>query len=228
MCYYIDLREISIHAPRTGSDERVKQRTRGTRTFQSTLPARGATAQNADVIHLLTISIHAPRTGSDLTVDTISGWSERFQSTLPARGATHCESTLPIIGVDFNPRSPHGERLYLWQEVTAENRFQSTLPARGATLDEIKTILLAEFQSTLPARGATVCFLPTTESSWYFNPRSPHGERRCRRQRGVCRRRISIHAPRTGSDAVANAEWVKHDVISIHAPRTGSDVCQND
>ena len=56
------------------------------------------------------------------------------------------------------------------------------------------------FQSTLPARGATL---------W------PHQNR--------CGRRISIHAPRTGSDVHAQA---LHDVrhrISIHAPRTGSD-----
>ncbi len=34
--------------------------------------------------------------------------------------------------------------------------------------------------------------------------------------------RISIHAPRTGSDAVEMSSIVS-DKISIHAPRTGSD-----
>ena len=35
---------------------------------------------------------------------------------------------------------------------------------------------------------------------------------------------ISIHAPRTGSDAAFHAQRIAH-LISIHAPRTGSDPC---
>ena len=78
---------ISIHAPRTGSDSATKRRQRphkhfnprsphGERqtgracasavmTFQSTLPARGATHASAPPEHAGAISIHAPRTGSD-------------------------------------------------------------------------------------------------------------------------------------------------------------------
>ena len=56
--------------------------------------------------------------------------------------------------------------------------FQSTLPARGATLDFAVLIpLIVLFQSTLPARGAT------------------HGQ-----GDAAGKRKISIHAPRTGSD----------------------------
>ena len=79
-----------------------------------------------------------------------------------------------------------------------------------------------------------------------FNPRSPHGERP-RLHRRECRLLlISIHAPRTGSDATYFAMQIASDVfqstlpargatppdtiiiaqgiyISIHAPRTGSD-----
>ena len=55
--------------------------------FQSTLPARGATAAEA-----------------------VSGCCRTFQSTLPARGAT-AQATPPAIAqAHFNPRSPHGER----------------------------------------------------------------------------------------------------------------------
>ena len=58
-----------------------------------------------------------------------------------------------------------------------------------------------KFQSTLPARGATLyhsCLVVTIRN---FNPRSPHGERRRDLRDLVCRRVISIHAPRTGSDS---------------------------
>ena len=55
-----------------------------------------------------------------------------------------------------------------------------------------------------------------------FNPRSPHGERHEVLATGKMTIKISIHAPRTGSDRVANAT-VDDRHISIHAPRTGSD-----
>ena len=102
--------DISIHAPRTGSDRCNRRTMCVRRRFQSTLPARGATrCQN---IHLFrveisihaprtgsdklldlfglvgTISIHAPRTGSDGIVTSMITWIIPFQSTLPARGAT--------------------------------------------------------------------------------------------------------------------------------------------
>ena len=41
-----------------------------------------------------------------------------------------------------------------------------------------------------------------------FNPRSPHGERRPRDPHQLRLGRISIHAPRTGSDEeMANTPW---------------------
>ena len=56
--------------------------------FQSTLPVRGATLDDHDVMGQILISIHAPRAGSDL----------------------FC--LFALIGLcDFNPRSPCGERL---------------------------------------------------------------------------------------------------------------------
>ena len=57
-------------------------------TFQSTLPARGATLGSERSALGSPISIHAPRTGSDLIF-------------------LH----LRTVNNYFNPRSPHGERL---------------------------------------------------------------------------------------------------------------------
>ena len=56
-----------------------------------------------------------------------------------------------------------------------------------------------------------------------FNPRSPHGERPAPCMAAVKWQEISIHAPRTGSDAFVANGYGK-GAISIHAPRTGSDV----
>ncbi len=79
---------ISIHAPRTGSDKRRPVARRKPQTFQSTLPARGATLQR---------DYHG-------ALDVV------FQSTLPARGATRMGGQRKWRCLHFNPRSPHGER----------------------------------------------------------------------------------------------------------------------
>ena len=82
---------ISIHAPRTGSDDSFDDYSVTRVSFQSTLPARGATVEPPPATSRCTISIHAPRTGSDKSSVNLSSPSKRFQSTLPARGATPTE-----------------------------------------------------------------------------------------------------------------------------------------
>ena len=57
--------DISIHAPRTGSDEQLGLKQIDYELFQSTLPARGATFSRFVCTPQPSISIHAPRTGSD-------------------------------------------------------------------------------------------------------------------------------------------------------------------
>ena len=147
---------ISIHAPRTGSDWRNRQCRRQARRFQSTLPARGATAQilMQQDVQLL------------------------FQSTLPARGATRGERGAVQLLPDFNPRSPHGER-----------RTFSCAAGCAASI----SIHAPRTGSDAPASSVDLVAL-------HFNPRSPHGERPVRRDKVAGQNMISIHAPRTGSD----------------------------
>ena len=63
-----------------------------TQEFQSTLPSRGATMDYSQ--------------GARNVV---------FQSTLPSRGATRQTSRNVCARVDFNPRSPRGERPVLFR-----------------------------------------------------------------------------------------------------------------
>ena len=194
--------------------------------FQSTLPARGATPTPglSDVAkgHFNPRSPHGERrksprltrAGRDFNPRSPHGERrapatsgrprEPFQPTLPARGATRTAT--------------HKRR---------RERFQPTLPARGAThfvtfhqrKREISThaprtgsdgqiaalaVLTHLFQPTLPARGATCPARCPPDSGWYFNPRSPHGERRANLQGYNFNRRISTHAPRTGSDGTSH------------------------
>ena len=170
---------ISIHAPRTGSDEANAHTLKIAFEFQSTLPARGATARWRTSCGARRISIHAPRTGSDAAEGVRGVVRLRFQSTLPARGATPVAGNRKVSKSNFNPRSPHGERhprLYGKREV--ELHFNPRSP-HGERQEQLRF-----------ADGA----------GEDFNPRSPHGERPCAAACGSSRRKISIHAPRRGSD----------------------------
>ncbi len=112
------LADVSIHAPREGSDpvvvynaaydtrfnprspRRERQHEMETQsasfTFQSTLPAKGATALSMLRSIPLTVSIHAPREGSDSTQVYVDVPDLPFQSTLPAKGATSGISSGPV------------------------------------------------------------------------------------------------------------------------------------
>ena len=41
--------------------------------------------------------------------------------------------SMDVEGIDFNPRSPWGERQSLWTRSPTDDAFQSTLPVGGAT-----------------------------------------------------------------------------------------------
>ena len=82
------------------------------------------------------------------------------------------------------------------------------------------------FQSTLPARGATIFTPPISTPKLNFNPRSPHGERRGMAYFAIDALAISIHAPRTGSDAVeqrTNLGAGYFNPRSPHGERRGSE-----
>ena len=125
--------KISIHAPREGRDRHAAHLYRGGLRFQSTRPARGATADGQPlVLHrehfnpraprgarpsgaILTpnatwISIHAPREGRDRPCPRRLTESAVFQSTRPARGATRPFCQNQRRHEHFNPRAPRGAR----------------------------------------------------------------------------------------------------------------------
>ena len=168
---------ISIHAPREGSDRQIHYQGRMYQEFQSTLPARGATAGSGSGGDFVIFQSTLPARGATPPCLPPRSRFRLFQSTLPARGATHTipsrishnrfQSTLPARGAtdlyerdilsrhNFNPRSPRGERLPTDVTTAVIALFQSTLPARGATRRTTPIIIISRFQSTLPARGAT-------------------------------------------------------------------------
>jgi hypothetical protein len=114
--------DVSIHAPRGGSDFAI--------------PQGDAFCSRSEV------SIHAPREGSDhfMCPHDYKSVTFSFQSTLPAKGATRSS-----IGVYhgfmrcFNPRSPwKGATKSITLTQTEMKSFQSTLPAKGATWYDVR------------------------------------------------------------------------------------------
>ena len=136
----VDIRQIhgyqniSIHAPRGGSDACHFLRCRLANQFQSTLPVGGATL------------IHEIRDKSIFS----------FQSTLPVGGATwHIPP--PKSAAPFQSTLPVGGATSFFMASDALiPEFQSTLPVGGATRGSMAQPLQREvFQSTLPVGGAT-------------------------------------------------------------------------
>ena len=101
--------------------------------------------------------------------------------------------------------------------------FQSTLLAWGATNSALEQGFVSRISIHAPRMGSDTSLRPITCSASYFNPRSPHGERRGNHTRENIFLLISIHAPRMGSDFARTADCSHGVLISIHAPRMGSD-----
>ncbi len=236
--------QISIHAPRAGSDRRLRSCGNTPAYFNPRSPCgerrrRATDHRQADYFN--------PRSpcGERRLKALEDASSSIFQSTLPVRGATDA------VSYELERQA-----------------FQSTLPVRGAT--ELRASLYAEQRISIhaPRAGSDQGQRVRSRQECDFNPRSPCGERLascCTRRssrsfqstlpvRGAtcaatiprsAYRRISIHAPRAGSDGGASPPYpdtdhfnprspcgerpvrrglsVRSCQISIHAPRAGSD-----
>ena len=238
-------REISIHAPRVGSDW----------PLASSRPSRGhfnPRSPCGERLHLLTIghadeviSIHAPRVGSD---------SARTASSSPPG--------------NFKPRAPCGERPAPRPWRMSSRRFQSTLPVWGATRQSVydrwrvgisihaprvgsdqgdsqrhrgrvisihaprvgsdpakrwlaRRLRLISIHA--PRVGSDQLLGPAHQQGQDFNPRSPCGERRSRPISARARYAFQSTLPVWG--ATKEREDSKREMqISIHAPRVGSDL----
>ena len=168
--------------------------------FQSTLPVGGATVIGWSSSLTISISIHAPRGGSD--------------SFMVA---------LDVEGMDFNPRSPWGERLCLHAFPLIADVFQSTLPVGGATLALQELCCLVNISIHAPRGGSDHRSAPRPDTPYDFNPRSPWGERPMHQIVPVSRFRFQSTLP-VGGATTSFRQTKKSQSISIHAPRGGSDI----
>jgi len=123
---------------------------------------RGERPKTANLLAMRSsVSIHAPREGSDSAITGAAGRPRQVSIHAPREG-----SDSAITGAAGRPRqvSIHAPREGSdW--VTHEIYYHNTV-----------------FQSTLPARGATTCPSASYSPPGGFNPRSPRGERHCRKR----------------------------------------------
>ena len=153
---------------------------------------------NGDKGYLARISIHAPRTGSD-RIKPLHRVGVEISIHAPRTGSDRREGGKRGNREDFNPRSPHGERpleVYGW---CSGGGISIHAPRTGSDSCFCRYMgRVYNFNPRSP-HGERLCNAVYFQCAWNFNPRSPHGERHAVPQ--LFRfRRISIHAPRTGSD----------------------------
>ena len=123
-----------------------------------------------------------------------------FQSTLPVGGATEDTAAQMMLLPDFNPRSPWGERLAMWDSWYRSNVFQSTLPVGGATLLHLGDRAALSISIHAP-RGGSDLVVDTNERHQIV---------------------ISIHAPRGGSDRLDVAITLPSPVFQSTLPVGGA------
>ena len=241
--------EISIHAPRTGSDCPPHTPQAVVLSISIHAPRTGSDDDPFDMVEQIEISIHAPRTGSDMVISAISG-TIAISIHAPRTGSDPT-TKLPIPGLyDFNPRSPHGERLFRLIAIFGHCRisihaprtgsdgfdrrakrtgkaFQSTLPARGATFSRLLQNLRDSISIHAPRTGSDVSAIVADPLKIHFNPRSPHGERLNGRGRQEMPQLFQSTLPARGATRNCPVK-LGRICISIHAPRTGSDILCGD
>ena len=146
------------------------------------------------------ISIHAPREGSDSYHGDGVRVKGPFQSTLPARGATVRDTSptsLAIISIHAPREGSDVPALGLLSSFCISIHAPREGSDHMHNLDFLHT---ANFNPRSP-RGERPSAPPTPRAPEDFNPRSPRGERRSRDSAPSRGLRISIHAPREGSDS---------------------------
>ena len=169
--------------------------------FQSTLPGWGATAIHVD-----------------------SGQFRRYFNPRSPDGEQPRARPASRMGHDFNPRSPDGERQSGLLVLGLAVDISIHAPRMGSDLD--RTTAKASrllFQSTLPGWGATVEIRTIFTQIRYFNPRSPDGERRHGWSALYSFSVFQSTLPGWGATRHHEFSHV-YGRISIHAPRMGSDI----
>ena len=258
---------VSTHAPLAGSDssasstpttaggfnprsscgerrEVVETKVKTHRSFQPTLPLRGATQITRGIVPKAQFQPTLPLRGATWTGGGRARRPSCFNPRSPCGERRSARSRSTARGC-FNPRSPCGERhrmidrqirslvvsthaplagsdAYQPCQVIPSGAFQPTLPLRGATRTCRASRGRNLFQPTLPLRGATSPFVSSVRST-LFQPTLPlRGATPPFENGALPRTRFNPRSPCGERRCVFGAPNSKQNV-STHAPLAGSD-----
>ena len=192
---------ISIHSPHTGRDISGGGIGKILQKFQSTLPTRGETCPRCPGCRsschfnplsphgerrsgqtgyrrFRPISIHSPHTGRDpisllLVMEIVS-----ISIHSPHTGRDQLVLRRQPIPADFNPLSPHGERQFQTDSTNGICSISIHSPHTGRDDHFCRMINRAQISIHSPHTGRDNILSGAQLAARYFNPLSPHGERR--------------------------------------------------
>ena len=174
---YMPGEDISIHAPRVGSDNHQLPFSWRSPHFNPRSPCGERHAGHTHLVHGDTISIHAPRVGSDAKGRLIEIESADFNPRSPCGERLKRRERREGRHGDFNPRSPCGGRRNESFYAASYRRFQSTLPVWGATRRYAANCNHSGISIHAPRVGSDHNMVAIHMVDDNFNPRSPCGER---------------------------------------------------
>ena len=147
------------------------------------------------------ISIHALLAESDYGPILTIIYLTLFLSTLSLRRATMIHPRSCSVKLNFYPRSPCGERLFLVAPGYKSFRFLSTLSLRRATVNgDVLSSCFGNFYPRSPCGERPYDGLIASANFCHFYPRSPCGERHTWARGSRVTYVISIHALLAESD----------------------------
>ena len=102
----------------------------------------------------------------------------QFQSTLPSQGATDLpEGIASVLDISIHAPLTGSDRTFLILNIRG-TIFQSTLPSQGATFILGYMLGIQQISIHAPLTGSDYLAIFYVFQNKYFNPRSPHRERR--------------------------------------------------
>ena len=169
------------------------------------------------------ISIHAPHTGSDGHEPAAEPCGS-ISIHAPRTGSDDASSDACVFFVDFNPRSPHGERPLYRNNSNFFRLISIHAPRTGSDVQRFRQLrALLPISIHAPRTGSDHPCASAAAALPHFNPRSPHGERRRPPAAANLSGYFNPRSPH-GERPYDLSYYVLHQEISIHAPRTGSDI----
>ena len=213
---------ISIHAPRVGSDTTGDDGKATEIIFQSTLPAWGATTSPSGQARDRRISIHAPRVGSDVCRQLLHIGVADFNPRSP-RGERRVTQPVRAQPIDISIHAPRVGSDVRLRTIDSRRKISIHAPRVGSDVALSNLHKAHRISIHAPRVGSDEPKGGTAQSRADFNPRSPRGERRKTSDTSLGSPRFQSTLPAWGATR-HDGRTAADRKISIHAPRVGSDV----